>query len=402
MHVFLYMRIGINGYYLSTPHSGIGQYTINLLYALSGIDKENQYYVFSPQKPAEWKLPENFNLILLPELPFFSKTFIQRFIWEEYQLGKAIKWHGIEVFHGLYQSLPKGSEQIGNVVTIHDAIPWRFPFERKQILYRWYSDKRRDLTRERAKKIITISETSKLDIAPIYRVKPETVEVTYESIDPIFWERPSKKEIEEFKQTHGITTPYILYTGGIKRHKNLRMLIKAFAILINEYQYKGRLYILGAKRNSMAVSSALYYNIKDLERYAALKGVADQVVFVGFVSRKDMSMYMQQAEAFISISLFEGFGLPALEAMTSGTPSVLSNLGAYPEIAQDAALFVYPYGPHRVAEALHKILHDKKLQQTLVKKGLERAKFFDSKKIAERVLQIYKEVYDDYKISFQP
>lgn len=395
------MRIGINGYYLTTQYTGIGQYTINLLHALAELDNKNIYYIFSPED-IKWNFPENFRLKVIRPFPLFPNTFFNRFIWEEYQLGHAIKKYKIEVFHAMYQSLPQGSNKIGNVVTIHDAIPWKFPFERKQLSYRWYSDIRKNLVSKRAKKIITVSETSKLDLAPIYEIKPETIEVTYESIDPIFWKKPTKQEINEFKKNFKILNEFILYTGGLKRHKNLRMLIKSFAILVKEYGYKGNLYILGAIRKTMAVSPFIYYQIEDLEKYAKLKEIGDRVKFIGLVSRKEMSLFMHLAQCFISISLYEGFGLPAIEAITSGCPSVLSNLGAYPEIADGAALFVYPYGPHRIAEALNKVLTDKNLRESLIKKAYKRAKFFDRIKIAKRVIEIYNEIYDDYKINYQP
>lgn len=395
------MRIGVNGYYLATQYSGIGQYTINLLRALSDIDSKNKYYIFSPQE-VEWDFPPNFRLKIIEELPIFRKTFLNRFLWEEFQLGNAIKKYKIDVFHGLYQSLPRGSEKIGNVVTVHDAIPWRFLFERKQLTYRWYSDIRKNLVRKRAKKIITVSETTKLDFAPVYGIKPEDIEVTYESADPIFSKHPSKNEIDNFKKKYKIEKQFILYTGGLKRHKNLRMLIKSFAILVKDYGFDGDLYILGAVRNTMAISPFIYYKISDLETYARLKKIANRVKLVGFISREDMSIFMHEARCLVSLSLYEGFGLPALEAITSGIPSVLSNLGAYPEIADAASLFVYPYGPHRIAEALNTLLTDKKIRQDLINTGKERAKFFDRIKIAKRVLEIYKEVYDDYKINFQP
>ena len=115
-----------------------------------------------------------------------------------------------------------------------------------------------------------------------------------------------------------------------------------------------------------------------------------------------MALFYHLAKGFVSISLYEGFGLPALEAMTAGCPAVLSNLGAYPEIAGDSAIFVYPYGPHRIAEAINKIVSDDQARRELIKQGLERAKFFDRQKIAKRVLEIYQEVYDDYKVNYQP
>lgn len=395
------MRIGINGYYLTAPYSGIGQYTYNLLQSLSEIDHKNQYYIFTPIKVAI-KLPPNFILRVITPLPIFRNTFLNRYLWEEYQLGYTLKKYKIQVFHGMYQSLPRGSEHIGNVVTIHDAIPWKFAFERKEFLYRWYSNIRKGLVTKRAKKIITISEATKLDFAPIYDIKPETIEVTYESVDPVFHAKPSRQTATALHENYHISGDFILYVGGLKRHKNLRMLIKAFAILVQELHYKGKLVIVGAIRSNMAVSSAIYNKVEDLEKYAKMKKVDHQIIFLGNVPEDELAALNHQAQCFVSVSLYEGFGLPALEAMTAGTPSVLSNLGAYPEIADGASLFVYPYGPHRIAEALHEILTNKKFHAELVKKSLHRAKFFDRLAIAQRVLEIYEEVYDDYKINYQP
>ena len=395
------MRIGINGYYLTTSNSGIGQYSHNLLYALAEIDHKNTYYVFCPQ-PIAWDLPENFKLKVIYPMPFFRGSFLNRFYWEEFQLGQEINEFKIDVFHGLYQSLPKGSEKIANVVTIHDAIPWRFIFERKQLSYRWYSDMRKKKVTQRAKKIITISETSKLDFASVYKIKPETIEVTYESVHPIFLAKPKPEAVNNFKKKYQINKDFLLYVGGLKRHKNLRMLIKSFAILLKEYNYPGDLYILGSIRKTMAISSYIYYREEDLHHYAKLKKISDRVKFVDFVSQEEMALFFHLAKAFISISLYEGFGLPALEAMTSGCPAVLSNLGAYPEIAQAAALFVYPYGSHRIAKALNQVISSIPTREALVKQGLQRAQFFDRKIIAKRMLEIYQEVYDDYKVNYQP
>ena len=395
------MRIGINGYYLTTPNSGIGQYSYNLLHALAEIDSKNTYYVFCPQ-PVDWDLPGNFKLKVIYPMPFFKKSFLNRFYWEEYQLGQEIKEFKIQVFHGLYQSLPQGAEKIGNVVTIHDAIPWRFIFERKQLSYRWYSDTRRKRVTQRAKKVITISETSKLDFASVYKIKPETIEVTYESVHPVFSVTPKSTKVADFKKKYQINKDFILYVGGLKRHKNLRMLIKSFTILVNKYNYQGDLYILGSIRKTMAISSYIYYREEDLHRYAKLKKIADRVKFIGFVPQEEMALFFHLAKAFISISIYEGFGLPALEAMTAGCPAVLSNLGAYPEISANAALFVYPYGPHRIAEALNQVVTNAQVREAMIQQGLQRAQFFDREKIAKRMLEIYQEVYDDYKINYQP
>jgi len=395
------MRIGINGLYLSTPYSGIGQYTINLLRALSEIDHKNKYFIFTNAK-IEFEFPANFRIIRIDPIPLFPKSFLSRFIWEEYQLGNAIKKYKLDIFHGLYQSLPRGVEKIGSIVTIHDAIPWRFPAERKQLAYRWYSDIRKSLLTKRAKKVVSISETTKMDLAPIYGMKPETIEVTYEPVDDIFFTQPTQKEIIECRKKFELPQKYILYSGGLKRHKNLRILIKSFSILSKTYKYPGHLLILGAVRNTMAVSKAIYYKPEDLMTYAKLMKVGDKVHIVGFVSRSEMSTLLHQSEAFVSLSLYEGFGLPALEAVTAGVPSVLSKIGAFEEVIKGAGIYVYPYGAHRIAEKLNSVLNDKNVQTELKHQAKMRAAFFDQYAIAQRVLEIYQEVYDDCVTSFEP
>ena len=169
--------------------------------------------------------------------------------------------------------MPRGSEKIANVVTIHDAIPWKFPAERKQFSYKLYSERRKDLVKKRAKKVITVSETSKLDFALVYGIKPEIIEVTYESGDPIFLQSPSEEEATKLRAKYNIDKEFILYTGGLKRHKNLRLLIKSFDILVKEHGFAGDLYILGAVLSNMAISPAIYYSVSDLKNYAKLKGI---------------------------------------------------------------------------------------------------------------------------------
>lgn len=388
------MRIGINGYYLTTPNSGVGQYSDNLLHALAQVDKKNSYYVFCTKKIA-WDFPDNFKLKVVRPLPLIRSSFINRFYWEEYQLGQEIKKRKIDVFHGLYQSLPRGSEEIANVVTIHDAIPWRFPFERKQFAYRWYSDLKKRLVRNRAKKVITISETTLVDFASIYGIKPETIEVTYQGVDPIFLHIPKKASIDQFKNKYQLKRDFILYTGGLKRHKNLRMLIKSFALLVHEYHFQGDLCIVGSMRTHMPVSTPLYYSVTDLQKYAQLKKVDKQIKFIGFVTQEEINLFYHLAKCFISLSLYEGFGLPVVEAMTSGCPVVASALGAYPEITAGAAVLVYPYGANVISASLNEVLTDDYKRQELINKSLERAKFFDPIKIAKRVLEIYQEVFSE-------
>jgi len=387
------MRIGLNGYYLSVNYSGIGQYTYNLIDALSEVDKKNKYYIFT-YHDIDVDFGKNFKIIKIPQPS--PGTFWGRLLWEQILLGRYLRKHKIDVYHSLYQSLPLTAKQIPSVVTIHDAIPWRFPFQRQQFAYRLYSDISK-ASCKRGAKFITVSETSKADFAPVYEIKPELIEVTYESVNKVFSDPVTKAQTEEFRKKYNIKRKYILYIGGLKRHKNLRVLIKAFSLFKEAYDKKDEydLFILGDIRRNMAISPVIYYRVEDLEKYAAAKKIKKNIKFFGKQSFQDLVHFYRNAEMFVSLSLYEGFGLPALEAITCGVPCVLSNLGAFKEIVQEAAVYVYPYGAHRIADAINSVLTDKKLraeQQKAMKQIIPR---YDRFKIAKRILEIYEEVYDD-------
>jgi len=393
------MRIGINGYYLSVNFSGIGQYTHNLLEALAEIDKKNKYYVFT-YFDTNVNFGSNFHIVKIP-MPF-SGSFWGRLFWEQKLIGDYLIKYKIDVYHSLYQTLPLISKKIPSVVTIHDAIPWRFPFQRKQFSYRLYSDISK-VSCKRATKFITVSETTKLDFAPVYEIKPELIEVTYESINKIFLNRPSSQQNQAFLEKYNLKRKYILYVGGIKRHKNLRMLIKSFALFKQNYDEKDEydLIVLGDIRRNMAVSHYIYYRVEDLEKYVAAKKLKKYVKFFGKQSFEDMALFYRNASLFISLSLYEGFGLPALEAISVGIPSVLSNLGAFKEIIQNAAVYVYPYGAHRISLAMHNIFSSSDVRAQLKRNAPIVASRYDRLKIAKRILEIYEEVHDDYKFKEQ-
>jgi len=389
------MRIGINGYYLSVNYSGIGQYTYNLLQALSEIDKQNKYYIFT-YYDTDLDFGKNFKFIKIP-MPL-PGTFLGRLFWEQILIGKALMDYKIAIYHSLYQSLPFLAKKIPSIVTIHDAIPWRFPFQRQQFSYRLYSDisKKSCL---RASKYITVSETTKLDFAPVYEIKPELIEVTYESINKTFQRSFTKQETQAFKNKYKIDRKYILYVGGLKRHKNLRVLIKAFSFFKKLYDKKDEydLFLLGDIRRNMAISPYIYYRVEDLEKYAAAKKIKKHVRFFGKQTFEDLTHFYRNSSCFVSLSLYEGFGLPALEAITAKTPCVLSNLGAFKEIINGAAIYVYPYGSHRIADAMHQVLTDMKLKEKLKFHSARIIQRYDRTKIAKRILEIYEEVYDDLK-----
>ncbi|EKE14086.1 MAG: mannosyltransferase B-like protein, partial [uncultured bacterium] len=288
------MRIGINCKYLTVPFSGIGQYTVNFLEPLAKLDQQNEYYLFI-NEAVDFNFGKNFKVVVVPEGGISKKqSYLRRLYWEQFKLSRALKQNQIEIYHSLYQTLPTAARNIPSVVTVHDAIPWHFDFQRKDPRYRFYSDFSR-WSCKRADKIVTISEYSRIDVTQVYHLKPETIEVIHEGISPRYFERPSDDFIRQVRKKFELPHSYILYVGGLKRHKNLRVLLKSFATMIEEKKIDTHLVLPGAIRKNMAVTSDIYYTVPSLEKYAFEHGVGDRVHFVGYVDFDELNALYHEA-----------------------------------------------------------------------------------------------------------
>lgn len=386
------MRIGLNARYLTVPYAGIGQYTLNLIKSLAEIDSENEYFLFVPW-PVEYKFGPNFTIVDVRELKILGRDFAGRLLWEQYQLGRAIKRYKLDIYHSLYQTMPFGSQRIPSIVTIHDAIPWHFPFQREDLWYRWYSDISR-WSCHKAQTVFAVSESAKADISLVYGLRPENIVVTYQTIGKKFSrsdsQLPGKRAL---LKRWGIDKPFLLYVGGFKRHKNLRFMLKAFAKAVHEYDLDLDLVIPGTIRSHSGIASHIYFDAAGLQRYAKDKKISQRVRMIGYVSQEELVVLYRAARAFISLSLYEGFGLPVLEAMASATPVIASNTYAYPEIVGDAGVLVHPYGANRIAQAIYDVMKDDQLRKTLIHRGKRRLVFFERAKIAREVLERYTQEY---------
>lgn len=386
------VKIGINGYYLSFITSGIGQYTFQLLSGLSSIDKINEYYIFSPRYSVKPSLGKNFYLIEIPPFPMLRNSFINRFIWEEFQLESAIAKYSIQLFHSPYPSLPRGSAKIPSVVTIHDAIPWLFGYYKNDFLYWFYLNLQKNNIIKRSNKIITDSNSSRSDIASVYGYEQQDIKIIYPGIDPIFKRQVYTSERSVFIKKYHISSPFIVYSGGFQKHKNLKTLFMSFKILLNSYGYRGKLFILGEIRSDTAVSALIYEKLSDLKSMVHALGIEKNVVFTGFVPKEDYFLFIKSAQIFVSLSLCEGFGMPAVEALSSGTPVVLSKINTYREIESNTAVLVHPLSPPEIAENIHSVLTTESLRQRLRKNGLLRTRYFNNLRMALEMQALYTKI----------
>jgi glycosyltransferase involved in cell wall biosynthesis len=367
------MRIAIDARKLHDY--GIGTYVRNLLRQIARQDHENEYVLIcSPQDCASVEaLAENFRAI-----PDRSRPYSIR---EQITVPLDLRRERAELFHAPHYVLPP-LVPCRSVVTIHDCIHLRFPQYLPNRVAYVYARTFLWAATHQADRILTVSEASKRDILQYFNVPPERIEVIYNGIDERFWTPPADEAVERVRQRYQLNDPFILYTGNIKPHKNLVRLIEAFQQLRRSGFDQLKLLILG----------------DEISRYATLRRAVHRhklhkhVRFHGFVPDDTLAIFYRLAAAFVFPSLYEGFGLPPLEAMASGTPVVTSNVSSLPEVVGDAALLIDPTDVDAIAGAIRMVLTDAALRDDLRERGWRRAREFSWERSVARIRAIYGEV----------
>ena len=230
--------------------------------------------------------------------------------------------------------------------------------------------------------MLTVSETSKRDILRYFSIPESRIDVIYNAIDERLGEAPSDAEMAQVGERYQLNDPFVLYAGNIKPHKNLERLIEAFHTLRRGGLENVKLLIIGDEISKYAT----------LRRAVQRHKLHKHVRFFGFVSDKTLASLYRLASVFVFPSLYEGFGLPPLEAMAAGTPVITSNVSSLPEVVGDAALLVDPLQPEDIAEAMRRVLTDPALREDLRRRGLARAQHFSWERSIRRVRDIYGEV----------
>jgi glycosyltransferase involved in cell wall biosynthesis len=289
----------------------------------------------------------------------------------------------IDVFHGLDQSgIPLFVKMGKYIVTIHDVIPlilpWAFPLRHRLVLATAFARIRRQ-----ADMVIVPSAAAAEDVVRYLRVDRERIKVIPMGCDARFQPIGDPAPALRLRRRYGLPERYILFVGTLEPRKNLKTLLQAFALLLDEKpQDDPKLVVAGGKG---------WGHVGMLETTQAL-GLRDHVLFTGFVDDDDLPGLYRGASLFVYPSLYEGFGLPVLEAMACGVPVITSNRSSLPEVAGDAALLVDPSQPEALAAAMASILNDGELRQALRSKGLIRAQEFTWDAVAQKTLAVYRAV----------
>jgi glycosyltransferase involved in cell wall biosynthesis len=362
------MRIGIDARLSGEPRSGIGRYTRALVEALVRQAPDEEWLLYLDRPTAG--LPDGVGTRCLP--------WPHRLVWTFWVLPRVLRREPIDLFHCVTGfELPPGSgRQL--VTTVHDLIAMRLP-GLVPWRHRWAVRCLLGLALRRASRVIAVSEATRAELLARYRLPPGTVRVVHEAASPAF-HPPAAAARAAVRARHGLRGPYVLFVGLLEPKKNLTAVLEAVAHLRREGAWG---------ETTLVVAGADGWGPDPRTRAVGL-GLEAVVRFLGPVADADLPALYAEACAFVFPSLWEGFGLPVLEAMAAGTPVITARRGALPEITGGAALLVEP-AARPVAEALATLLADPGLQLRLRDAGLARAATFSWDRAATETLAVYRE-----------
>lgn len=361
------MRIGIDVRKIND--FGIGTYIQNLVKYLLQLDKQNQYFLFFNHQDIEnYSYPKELVVKLIDNSPKYS-------IREHFSLSHQAKKYDLQLFHEPHYTLPYFLK-CKKVVSIHDLIHLKFPQNLPGKKAHIYAKFMLGQAVKKADKILTGSENTKNDIMKIFKTNQRKIEVIYYGVDEIFKQVKDQNVLENFRNKYKLPGKYILYSGSMRKHKNWENALKAYSML-NDKSYN--LVLAGVGLQNQKVLEPL---VKELE-------ITEKVKIIPFLDYTELVLLYNSASVLFFPTLYEGFGLPVLEAMACGTPVISSNNSSLAEVSGDAAVLVDPVNLKEMAESLEKVLIDTSLRQRMISLGLERAKMFNWKKTAEQTLKIY-------------
>jgi glycosyltransferase involved in cell wall biosynthesis len=357
------MKILFDARVLGGHMHGMARYCGGLLTQLLERDQENEYRIliadlkvrewFKPMVPVQW---------IHTAIPLYS-------LQEQIFLLRQIRGESFDLYHSPTYTIPRIFAGKG-ILTIHDLIPLLFPEDYglgHRLFFRFVV--RKAVTR--ALKVVTVSEHSRTDIWARFPDSKEKVVITPNGLDPGWAPRPPN---QEFLERYGLEAGYVLFVGNAKPHKNILRVLSAFEQLLEEKGYPGKLLIIGIPPGEWSIRRK------------------NRIVFLPACNDPDLVRFYSGADLLAAPSLYEGFGLPVLEAMACGCPVLISDRGALPEIAGNAGFQVNPYDIHAIKAGMGELINNTDLRRSLKEKGLGRAGHFSWEKTAGIVFKMYKEL----------
>lgn len=375
------MRIAFDAKRAYHNNTGLGNYSRTLISDLSEYFPRNEYFLFNTKRVNRYTfnaknihevLPEDF---LSLKLPFF---------WRGRWMVKDLARLEIDLYHGLSHEIPVGIEKstVKSVVTIHDLIFERYPKQYNPLDVIVYRQKFKHACRY-SDRIIAISEQTKKDIVDFYEVDPNKIDVCYQSCDVSFNPHISEEQKKRTREKYHLPSRFFLSVGSIIERKNLLNICKAMTVMQHEQDIP--LVVVGTGKGAYR---------KQIEDFIKDNGLGNQVVFLseGYSVDADLPAIYSLAEALIYPSVYEGFGIPVLEALSTGTPVITSSVSCLPEAGGDAVLYVNPNLPEELAEAMLKLINDPEYVEGMIQRGFVQAEKFTNQRCATRVMETYRKI----------
>jgi glycosyltransferase involved in cell wall biosynthesis len=369
------MKIGYDAKRAFLNNTGLGNYSRWLVKALAQYHPENTYYLYTP------KVKSNPRLSFLQQFSNIKTvTPIGKLIkswWRSKGIVEDLQRDGINVYHGLSHELPIGIGESGikSVVTVHDLIFMRFPEQFGRIsrtIYRLKVAKACAV----ANKIIAISKKTKDDLVELLNVDPVKIKVIYQGCDPIFKVKRSAEQKKKVAEKYNLPVDFILNVGTIEERKNLLLLVKALPTIENNVP----LVIVGKPTKYLKLVKA----------YLSANNLNNRVVFLHGVEFADLPAIYQLARVFVYPSRYEGFGIPVLEAITSGTPVIAAKGSCLEEAGGDGSVYVDASDPIDLADKLNAVMGNEQLREKMIAKGKQYSLNFEDAKLADQLIQLYK------------
>ena len=356
--------------------TGLGNYSRDLIRILVQYHPENSYLLYNPKPKKIDRIPVD-GKIIIEHLPESTKDKKKSSLWRLFSISTQIKKDKVDLYHGLSGEIPIGlnKSHVKTVVTIHDLIFMRYPnlysfFDRKIHYYKFkYAANKADL-------VIAISEQTKKDIITYLNINPNKIKVIYQGCAPIFKEEISAEFIEFTRNKYLLPTNFILNVGTIEKRKNVLSVIKAIK------EIDTQLVIIGKK--------TAYFN--EINTFISENKLQNKVIFLENVELKELASIYRMASVFIYPSVFEGFGIPIIEALYSKTPVITSKGGCFSEAGGENSIYIDALNTEEIKVKLEEVLANPEKREAMKQKGHEFVQKFNDENIATEWIETYHEV----------
>lgn len=366
------MRLGFDAKRAFLNRTGLGNYSRWIINALVKYHPENEYLLYTPKVKPGIYTPDQSTHTKIPKVKFLTSR------WRISGIVNDLKRDGVELYHGLSHELPFGIDRAGirSVVTVHDLIFMRFPQYFSWINRYIYKTKLIYACRA-ANKIIAISQKTKSDLVKLLNIDPQKIEVIYQSCDATFRTDQSATQKQAVKQKYHLPDQYLLSVGTIEPRKNLLLLVKALGQVGDI-----KLVVIGKPTSYL----------DEVKAYISQHELTDRVIFLHDVRFDELPPIYQQSACFIYPSRYEGFGIPILEALCSGTPAIGATGSCLEEAGGPDSLYTDPDNEFQLAGLIMQVLGDESLRQNMISKGLAYSRNFADDKLAAQHAELYKTV----------